>query len=646
MAKRKQTLETKIGIIKKLVGYIGGPNKKSESKAVRKLREFAPEDLQAAGVDPNKFPPADQTLVYKSGTVGHMYSATEDIELEMRARLEYYNTLARAARPFLDEYNRIVDGPNQRALQKLSEEISAQYDAIREINQASRKHVQSPAVDALLDKIKALKTEREPLFKLARKERRDAEKLHKDQLTELKKTFGADTIRSLRHDRPKCVRTAGTAETPAAAIASKSASQRTTLLGLFEGNYRSAEEDFGVAMKRAMLDGTPIHLHNEWKGEAENIITTKFWNGEGAITSLGSGLGDKKVAPADRLHKQTWGEILAGKNRYLQARKMTPADLAVHGLKETFHIDDRLWLVSIRLRKGWVSLPVFLHRVPNTSDRITESSFIVRKEGFQRKTYFHMTVSFETAVAVGTEKVSVTPVWERQADGSLLVARWTKGTASGEEFLPEDTRLAHAAELDELVSDHLGTANTERVKRGLTPEKRGKLRAIAHGEVLVPKSGTVRDNLREVCAKNLREVCAKIRSLEAKHGKYMGDETVFFDLMIAEVMSRFVFASKESATNYTIAMIFTQKFQHLWPWAVNERSKALAARKERYRILAKNLLTGACSLSLPDKDYRTRNASDDQKQASPSELVQALENYAKKCGISVTRFEQVEAAKA
>lgn len=169
------------------------------------------------------------------------------------------------------------------------------------------------------------------------------------------------------------------------------------------------------------------------------------------------------------------------------------------------------------------------------------------------------------------------------------------------------------------------------MKRGLAPEKRGRLRAIAHSEALVPKSGTTRDNLHEVYR--------KIHNLEDEHGKYMGDETVFFDLMIAEVMSRFMFASKEQATNYTTAMIFTQKFQHLWPWAVNERRKALAARKERYRIFAKKLLTGAKSLSLPDKDYRTRNASDDQKQASPSELVQAFENYAKKCGIPVTRFE-------
>jgi hypothetical protein len=611
MAKRKQTQETKIEIIKKLAVYIGGTNKKSESKAVRKLREFSPEDLLAAGIDPGAFPPTDQTLVFKSGTVGRMYSATEDIELEMRARLEYYNTLARAARPFLDEYNHIVVGHNQQMLKELSDEISAQYDAIREINQKSRKRMATPAVDVLLAKIKTLKAEREPLFKLARKERRDAEKAHKVELTELKKTFGADTIKALRHARPA---------------------------KLFHGNYRSAEEDFGVALKRAMLDGTPIHLHYEWKGKAENLIETKFWNGEGTITSLGSTLGDKKAIPADRLHKQKWGEILAGKNPYLQVRKMTTADLVLHGLKDTFRIDNRLWLVSIRLRDGWVSLPVFLHRTPNVDDRIPEASFIVRKEGFLRKTYCHMTVSSKAAVSMGTESVSVTPAWERQPDSTLLVARWTKGAVSGEEFLSKDDRLAHAGELDELVSNHLGTANTERVKRGLSAEKRGRLRAMTHGEVLVPKSGTVCDNLREVYK--------KIRSLEAEHGKYMGDETVFYDLMIAEVMSRFVFESKEQATSYTTAMIFTQKFQHLWPWAVNERRKALVSRKEQYRILAKNLLTGANSLSLPDKDYRARNVAEDQKQASPSELVQALESYAKKCGIPVTRFELAEAAEA
>jgi hypothetical protein len=598
-----------VEIIKKTFAHVGGPDKKKESKAIRALRKFSPEKLLEAGLDPTKFPPSDTTRVFRYGTAGRMYSPTENIEQEMRARHEFYNSVVRAARPVLEQYNRIVDGPQQQALRKVNGLVDAKYDAIREINKNARKIVKNPAVDALLTEINALRAERKPLFPLSKKERQENAKVHKAVLDLMDKELSTTTLKALRNARPA---------------------------DLWHGNYNGASDDFKTAWKRVKLDGTKLHLRYEFNGEAENILTTKYWNGEGVLSSSHSGQIGKKRLKTEPHWWQRWGNIVAGGSPYLKVRKLTRDDLAVHGLRDSYRIDERHYLASIKLRDGWVSLPVFLHRVPKPMDRIVESSFIVQKEGFKRKTYFLLTVCFTAENPTGTDQVQITPAWERQPDGKLLVARYVKNRVAGEFFLPSDNRSEHAGELDGYVIKHLAAINDERIKRGLLAEKRNTLRHIYRSTVLVAKDGDVRDNLRAVFA--------KMRDIEAVHGKYAGgDATLYVDLVMEEVGKRFTFSSKSDVDNFTTAMIFTQNYQHLYPWAERERRKSLAARKECYRILAKKLLTGAASVVLPDKDYRARNMSEDQKSASPSELVHVVENFAQRNGIAVHREERERA---
>ena len=398
--------------------------------------------------------------------------------------------------------------------------------------------------------------------------------------------------------------------------------------------------------RRRNSEGTPLNLRHEFKGEAENILTKEFWSGEGAITSSHSGQIDKKRIVNEPHWWQRWSNIVAGGSPNLKIRKLTPEDFEVHGIRAGYRIDERHFLASIKLRDGWVSLPVFLHRVPKPMDRVVESTFKVRKEGFKLKTYFLLTVCFTGENLKGTGSVRLIPAWERQPDGKLLAARYIKDGVVGEFFLPSDERYELAEEKDGYVIKHLAAINEERVKRGeeagnrdaLHAEKRKAMRRIYRHTALVPKTGTARDNLRAIFA--------KMREIEAAHGKYAGGDTALFvDLVEEEVGKRFIFQSKVELDNFTTAMIFTQSYQHLYPWAERERSKFLAARKERYRVFTKKLLTGAASVVLPDEDYRTRNLSDDQKSASPSELVHVVENFAQRNDIAV-HWEKRERAAA
>ena len=207
--------------IQKTAAHIGGTNKKAESRAIRALRKHTPDELAKASLDPTKFPPSDITRVLLYGTVGRMYSSTEDIQLEMRARDEFYNSLVRAARPILERYNRVVDGPQQQALRKVNESIDAKYAAKREINKGARNRVKNPAVDALDAEIKALRAERTPLFQLSKDERSANAKLHKPELDLME---GELDIKALRGVRPA---------------------------NLFHGNYNPATNDFKNAWKKA-----------------------------------------------------------------------------------------------------------------------------------------------------------------------------------------------------------------------------------------------------------------------------------------------------------------------------------------------------------------------------------------------------------
>jgi hypothetical protein len=470
---------------------------------------------------------------------------------------------------------------------------------------------------AHLDTIKTLKTSRD--FDSARTERRAQVKAHTADSDALKLAING-AIKELRHrdNRPE---------------------------GIWQGTYRAVESAFENARKKAIEQGITPRLRGEWKGTAESFLTNQRWNGEGKISANHSSVAGKLSHEV-----QKWSSILAGKNPFLKVRKFESSDLAAHGLSDKFKIKDTLYLVSIR-RCGitdvdehpFVSAPVVLHRLPQPDDRIAISTFITKKVGLRHKTELNLAVRVAAKESDGVETAFVQPCWEKQSDGSIIAAYWQHGEESGSLTIPASIGrgLEYAKSLDATVTSYVHAFNTVRKALGLSEEKRGSMRWIGRPDnpIITPKAG-VDTNAA------LSLVAAEFRHHEKEHGHFGGGGEKAGDDLVDDFYLRlkdlFTFPDRMQGLNFTTGWLFRQKYQHLYPWAVNERSGCLLHRREIYRMFAKELLSDAKELHTPDTDYRNRNMSDEQKLAAPSELLAILKNFAIREGVETIEEEEAE----
>jgi hypothetical protein len=606
--------------IRKQIEILRGENKKKAIKVKKVLASMDPQQLVTLGLTEDElasFPSASLVRTWRFGTLGVLYSGDDKVPVgdgtitafphqrDMRATDEYYNTIVTTTRPLFLDLNRLLDGDEQQKLRSINEDISQKWKAIKEINQTLRRRVTSVEVEEHLSSIKELKALRNPLYATARKERLDKKKVNKDALDIFKQEV-TKAIRLCRNNRPE---------------------------GIWYGAYDSAEKAFAGALKKAMENGTLTHYQGEWNGTAESFLTNPRWNGEGKISANHSNVGKN----AHDL--QRWEAILAGENKYLKVRKFLPSDLAAHGLSTKFRIRDDMYLVSIRRGLGedisYISAGVILHRQPQPNDRIPLSYFITRKKGLKLEVHFYLAVSTEKAVSTGSDVVYVLPCWEK-GEGGVISARWRNSTTSesGVLVFPHIISSAqeHASGLDQVVSRQLGAYNTVRVGYGLEAEKRSNLRYIGRpfNPVLKPKEGVDLKAALTIVAEEFRH----LEKVSGPHGG--GGEEGTRDMVEAvflKMKEYFTFSDRAQGLDFTTGWMFRQRFQHLYPWAVNERSSSLLHRREIARVFATQVLKNAMELHIPDTDYRTRNMSEEQKLASPSELLSVLKNYAEGKGI-------------
>ena len=399
--RRKKTKVVTDETLRKSIAVLRGDDKKKANKIRRILSSTPPDRLLALGVTEEELNtiPTDISRTFTFGILGSLFSGNDKTaigdgtlsvlphERDMRATHEYYNTIVRATRPIFASFNKFMDGEAQSNLRSYESLISAEYDAIREINRKNRKRTESPEVTEHLETIKKLKAKRNPLYEAALKERREHIKANKLVLEDTNKAL-TDTIRICRNNR---------------------------LEGIWHGAYTAAETAFGLARQKAIERGTMPRLHNEWDGDADNFLTNRRWNGEGKINASHSSLGG---TPEKTHELQTWASIMAGTNKMMTVRKFLPSDLATHGLKPNFKIRDDMYLVSIRRgdRKdvSLVSAGVVLHRQPQPTDRIVLSSFIVRKEGLKHVVTLNLSVKMQTATPKGSDVAYVLPVYEQE----------------------------------------------------------------------------------------------------------------------------------------------------------------------------------------------------------------------------------------
>jgi hypothetical protein len=643
--RRKKTKVVTDEALHKSIAVLRGDDKKKANKVRRVLSAVPFDRLGALGVTEEELNtiPTDISRTFTFGILGSLFSGSDKIaigdgtlsvlphERDMRAAHEYYNTVVRATRPIFVTFNEFMDGEAQRSLRSYESRISDEYAAIREINQKNRKRTDSPEVTQHLETIKKLKAERNPLYEAARKERREYIKANPAALEAANKAL-TDMIRTCRHSRPE---------------------------GIWHGAYSAVEAAFSLSRQKAIENGILPRLRDEWKGEADNFLTNHRWNGEGKINASHSSLG----GTPEKTHEfQTWASIMAGKNKMMTVRKFLPSDLAAHGLKPNFKIRDDMYLVSIRRgdRKdvSFVSAGVILHRQPQPMDRIVLSSFVIRKNGLKHVVTLNLSVKMQTGTTVGQDVAYILPKWERQGE-DVVAAEWKKGNICGELVAPFYTpytppleghkkgkrgglfyQTEHAASLDKIVSRILSTINSVRVEYGLEPEKRGDLRYIGRtsNPIVTPLDGV---NPKEAFSK----VAAEVRALEDAVGPYGGaGESAtkdFVDTVYMKLTKLFSFPDRAQGLNFVTGWLFRERYHHLYPWAVNERSKSLLHRREIHRIFA-STFAGAKEIHIPNTDYRTRFMSDEQKLVSPSELLTAIRNFAEREGIAVIEENEEE----
>ena len=657
--RRKKTKVVTDEALRKSIEVLRGANKKKANKIRRVLSNTSLDRLLALGATEEELNtiPTDISRAFTFGILGSLFSGNDKTaigdgtlsvlphERDMRATHEYYNTIVRATRPIFASFNQLMDGEAQRALHSYESLISAEYNAIREINRKNRKRSMSPEVTAHLETIKKLKAKRNPLYEAALKERREHIKANKSILEDTQKAL-TDTIRICRNNR---------------------------LEGnggyIWQGGYSAAETSFSLARQKAIEKGIMPRLHNEWEGEADNFLTNRRWNGEGKINASHSSLNGKKTHEL-----QTWESIMAGKNKMMTVRKFQPSDLAAHGLKPNFKIRDDMYLVSIRRgdRKdvSFVSAGVILHRQPKPTDRIVLSSFVVRKEGLKHVVTLNLSVKTQNATLKGSDVAYVLPVYEQEdavlaecqnwiasepvtgdakevkawlaSSPSIVAANWRNGEVSGTLKVPYRiaTAIEHASSLDKIVSRVLGTINSVRVEYGLEAEKRGDLRYIGRmfNPIVTPLDGV---NPKQAFSK----VAAEVRALEDAIGPYGGaGESAtkdFVDAVYMKLTKFFRFPDRAQGLNFVTGWLFRERYHHLYPWAANERTKALLYRRELYRIFA-STLAGAKEIHIPNTDYRTRFMSDEQKLVSPSELLNTIKSFAEREGIMVITENEEE----
>jgi hypothetical protein len=141
------------------------------------------------------------------------------------------------------------------------------------------------------------------------------------------------------------------------------------------------------------------------------------------------------------------------------------------------------------------------------------------------------------------------------------------------------------------------------------------------------------------------KVAAEVRALEDAVGPYGGaGESAtkdFVDTVYMKLTKLFSFPDRAQGLNFVTGWLFRERYHHLYPWAVNERSKSLLHRREIHRIFA-STFAGAKEIHIPNTDYRTRFMSDEQKLVSPSELLTAIRNFAGREGIAVIEENEEE----
>lgn len=331
------------------------------------------------------------------------------------------------------------------------------------------------------------------------------------------------------------------------------------------------------------------------------------WAGDGAV-------GVQLIASqGEEARKQSVDGVISGENTFVRINPV-PQPVPGRGQKGSRMLPRLMIRIGSEGREPiFAEWPIILHRPFPPGALVKFVKVLRQRVGAHDRWSAHFTLSFESQTEVAGEALAVNLRWtKRLMDGerTTLAADWTseKDPAAGEVFVAPEV-MSQLRKADDLRS--IRDKNFERAKASL-------------GERL--KALTLSDEMKErVAHLHAWKAQGKLAGLAIwwRTQRFAGD-TEAFDLLEA----------------------WRKQDKHLWDWEANARRKALARRKDDYRVFASRMarvhkvlvierlnLARLAAEPAPEEDRDFNSAASAQRFATaPSELRSALVNAFRRDG--------------
>lgn len=643
-----------------------GPARNRLNKLARKF----PLEAKAAGWVAEA-PIMNRVYVYGCLSAPRVFQEeySEAAALQMRLRHQYWNELVLATTPLYRRYLSLMKKfPVTAKLFELRSKVRKAEQAISDEIVATKKEGLAQRTMRLNERITSPTIERN---RARIKENREMMSRLRKELSQ-ERPFYRDSKEKADLDlrvREVC----------------KQVAQSVRARGLYSPNCDAVTMQFNTAFGNALAAEAPEEVELQCKYQSRDgsvpadMSTWTKWDGVGHLNIIESHKGRPNTFIAS---------MFDGTNTMVRLRRLTADDWKRfeqnRPIDFTSKKSQRLHLMELRVGSSegaspiWCAVPIVLHRPFPEGASLSGAQIVSRRDGLKNTWQAAFTIAFPApklparnakkvrasiALTIG-EHATQFATFERE-DGTRF-QRWMKTTIEGKrhaEWLgPDGTMhvLSHTTYADgmnerlaEVLSRHFNSASQalkELIDEGV---KLPKWYAEEEHQVFTKKGirrcfRSWRSHLFAEAESEGRRAVERVRktfSDARRAGREALDSEKDMDLITVAVMDelRETFNLTKGQTRFlAICTLFTERFEHLFPWGVNLRSKSLRHRKHNYRVFANYFLDGVTELTLPKANLRTRRMSDVQRASAPAELLTALKHAADRMGIAV---KEIKAAK-
>ncbi len=646
-------------------------NAKSKASAMRRLKDLAwknPEMAQQLGID---VVPPEMTRVMKFGCLAAPVVLDREewndaTRTQMTFRHDLYNFLVEGSRSlYAMAVEDLMRGPNFRALRSLYVKKDGHYDRMREINQQAKTRVKGPEIEAILEEIRLLKDAIEEMGPLV--------------VPELRAFYGGEVYKRIMDNGGLL------------AELCKRGYQTYAALGLYHTNYNPTVVEFSTAFKatfkriKTIMRGLEPHYANRDGSFPAEIGSWVAWDGAGktgiTVTNKFSPTKEHPKRPnSDRLIST----VMEGTNSCFRLRRMTEQDqgrFSLRSLDLTSKASQRIYIAELKVVGAYTagtpvftSIPFVLHRPLPPDAQLVAAVIEAKKVNFRLQ--YSLLVTVSTAVRPSAAHKEDTAEVVLDTEGQGLGSFNRTGDSQFQEWLNPGGRprfawvtadnrftgnpyVSLAEERSQDLTYHVGEYISQAINRlkemmpsvgmpawfyeeGFDLTRRGEIRRLyrtwrshflnqaREASVGMParfyEEGFDPFEEMRLTFRKLRESGRNI----VKNDWERAIKTVAF---AAEDALGIPF---EQAEVLAILSIAVERWEHLKPWATNQRSRSLRRRTHEYRYFASRFLEGVSTLKIPAKSAnRPRHMSDENRNFGASFLIDALRFYAEREGVAI-----------